>query len=97
MSATHCSDCDGDSEWSVVLCPLHAEAEAMRGLLARLVDEYDKNADKCGLCGTGEGAHENEGGWTGHPFAVSPRVVNQRIVELARPILTRIDGDTPDA
>lgn len=69
---TYCSACrDSDFTNAIVLCPLHAEAEAMRDVLARLVESTDRVfPDARGL------------------FPA---------VEEARPILARIDGDTPDA
>ena len=76
MSAT-CDKCEWGSNPAagspVLLCPLHAEAEAMRGLLRRLVGEWDER----------KGPHLID--------------VLGAVIAASRPILARIDGDTPDA
>ena len=75
MSAT-CDQCyevmhpTEPGEYAVLLCPLHAEAEAMRDVLKGILAV------------------------AGMDFR--PGVVDEMAL-VARPILARIDGDTPDA
>ena len=83
-------------------CPLHAEAEAMRGLLRDLVERYEAESYSatevvCGACSQRGKIDRDESQATRRTkYAPIPHAEGCRFGKI-RAILARIDGDTPDA